>query len=56
MAFHTTIRAVIMGRVTGTGGKHGNELMAALESACVRYFEKNAENRSGIEENYNTEF
>lgn len=40
MAFHTTIRAVVMGRVSGDGGKHGTELMRALNEACVRYFDK----------------
>ena len=56
LAFHTTIRAVLMGRVTGDGGKHGDELMLALEEACLRYFEHYPENRSGIEENYSTDF
>ncbi|HTK85006.1 MAG TPA: hypothetical protein VL625_07970 [Patescibacteria group bacterium] len=56
LAFHTTIRAVLMGRVMGDGGKHGDELMQALEDACMRYFEHYPENRSGIEENYTTEF
>ena len=40
MAFHTTIRAVIQGQIKGDGGEHGIELIAALESACVRYFNK----------------
>ena len=40
MAFHTTIRAVVMGRVSGDGGRHGNELMRALNDACTRYFDK----------------
>lgn len=40
MAFHTTIRAVVMGRVSGDGGKHGAELMRALNDACMRYFDK----------------
>lgn len=40
LAFHTTIRAVVMGRVSGDGGKHGTELIRALNDACVRYFEK----------------
>jgi hypothetical protein len=56
LAFHTTIRAVLIGRITGDGGKHADELMQALEEACVRYFEHFPENRSGIEENYSTEF
>lgn len=40
MAFHTTIRAVILGRITGDGGKHGEELISALDDACIRYFDK----------------
>lgn len=38
LAFHTTIRAVVLGKITGTGGKHGDELMKALDDACTRYF------------------
>lgn len=40
MAFHTTIRAVILGRIMGDGGRHGTELLNALNHACLRYFEK----------------
>ena len=40
LAFHTTIRAIVLGRVKGDGGKYGDELMGALKNACVRYFEK----------------
>lgn len=40
IAFHTTIRAVILGRIKGDGGKRGEELMTALVEACHRYFEK----------------
>jgi hypothetical protein len=39
LAFHATIRAVVLGRIMGDGGRHGVELMRALEEACVRYFE-----------------
>lgn len=45
VAFHTTIRAVVMGRVMGDGGQHGRELMRALEDACQRYFDKHPDNR-----------
>lgn len=41
LAFHTTIRAVVLGRITGDGGRHGAELSQALHSACERYFDKN---------------
>tara|TARA_B100000780_G_scaffold277867_1_gene249648 strand:+ start:1084 stop:1608 length:525 start_codon:yes stop_codon:yes gene_type:complete len=40
LAFHTTIRAVILGRITGDGGRHGAELIEALDDACLRYFER----------------
>lgn len=40
LAFHTTIRAVVLGRITGDGGKHGQELLDALNDACMRYFER----------------
>jgi hypothetical protein len=30
--------------------------MQALEDACMRYFEHYPANRSGIEENYKTQF
>jgi hypothetical protein len=39
-AFHTTIRAIILGRIRGDGGKRGEELLTALVDACTRYFEK----------------
>lgn len=39
-AFHTTIRAVITGKVKGDGGQYGDELVEALNDACMRYFEK----------------
>ena len=48
LAFHTTMRAVLMGRVIGSGGKHGDELMQALEAACLRYFEHYPDNHSGM--------
>lgn len=44
LAFHTTIRAVVLGRITGEGGQHGKELLKALTGACTRYFEKYPEN------------
>jgi len=40
MAYYTTIRAVLMARITGTGGKHGEDLLNALDSACLRYFSR----------------
>ncbi len=43
-AFHTTMRAVVMGQVSGDGGRYGAELIKALEDACYRYFEKYPDN------------
>lgn len=45
LAFHTTIRAILLGQIKGNGGIKGAELMQALVDACYRYFEKNPENR-----------
>lgn len=56
LAFHTTIRAVILGKITGTGGRHGEELIAALDEACMRYFDKYPKNRSKHSQDYTTEF
>ncbi len=44
-AFHTSIRAVVMGRVAGDGGKYGDELKEALNDACLRYFNKDRKKR-----------
>lgn len=51
-AFHTTIRAVVMGRITGDGGKYGQELLDALNEACLRYFDKNPHQRKDIDFDY----
>lgn len=48
LAFHTTIRAVLTGRTTGFDGKHGDELVQALEAACRRYFEHYPDNGFGL--------
>lgn len=40
LAFHAAVNAIVVGRITGHGGKHGIELLNALEEACLRYFEK----------------
>jgi hypothetical protein len=40
LAFHTTLRAVVLGKITGDGGAHGEELFVALDDACLRYFER----------------
>lgn len=56
LAFHTTIRAVVMGRVTGTGGRHGQELLNALNDACMRYFERYPYNHSSYKLDYTEEF
>jgi hypothetical protein len=47
MAFHTTIRAIIIGRISGEGGQYGQELYGALDDACIRYFKRyNEENEN----------
>lgn len=56
LAFHTTLRAVIMGRVVGNGGRHGQELLAALNDACMRYFERYPYNHSSYKLDYTEEF
>jgi hypothetical protein len=40
LAFHTTMRAIILGKITGDGGSHGKELIGALDEACTRYFDQ----------------
>lgn len=47
--FHTTIRAVVLGRITGDGGRHGAELIEALDEVCHRYFERRPSNYGPIE-------
>lgn len=44
LAFHTTIRAVVLGKIKGDGGKHGDDLVTALSDACMRYFQKRPDN------------
>ena len=51
-AFHTTIRAVVLGRITGDGGKYGQELLDALNEACLRYFDKNPHQHKEIDFDY----
>ena len=48
LAFHTTIRTILMGRISGSGGRHGDELVQALEVACRRYFERYPDKRCGV--------
>ncbi len=43
LAFHTSMRAVLQGGIKGNGNKQGEGLMAALDAACYRYFDKNPE-------------
>lgn len=42
---HTTLRAVIQGRIKGDGGQRGKELHQALLDACDRYFSKHPQNK-----------
>lgn len=43
-AFHTTIRAILLGQIHGDGGARGKELHDALTEACFRYFQRNPDN------------
>lgn len=45
LAFHTTMRAIVLGKIMGDGGKHGEELFEALDEACMRYFERSPYNK-----------
>lgn len=56
LAFHTAIRAVVMGRVAGDGGARGKELTGALDEACHRYFDRHPYNRTDVEQDYGEEF
>ena len=58
LAFHTTMRAIIISRITGNGGRHGFELMQALDEACNRYFERDdrAEARDSMSGDYSDNF
>ena len=40
LAFHASMRAVLRGKIHGKGGKYGTQLLQALDSACMRYFDK----------------
>ncbi|MCB1652316.1 MAG: hypothetical protein KDI46_09710 [Alphaproteobacteria bacterium] len=40
LAYHTTIKAIVHGKIKGSGGEHGQALLKALEDACMRYFSK----------------
>lgn len=44
--YHTTLRAVIHGRIRGDGGQRGKELHQALVDACDRYFVKHPQNKT----------
>lgn len=41
LGFYTSMRAVVVGRMQGEMNKQGEELVYALNDACVRYFAKN---------------
>ncbi len=46
LAFHTSIKAIVAGKISGDGGAYGTDLVNALSDACYRYFEKHPENRN----------
>ncbi len=48
-AFHTTLRAILVGQIKGDGGQRGRELDDALKDACFRYFEKHPGKRDDEE-------
>ena len=48
LAFHTSLQSVLQGRITGSGGKPGDELMQALEDTCLRYFERYPDNKLAV--------
>lgn len=54
LAYHTSTRAVVMGRVAGDGGQYGEELKQALNDACMRYFEKDRKRKQ--REEYSEDF
>lgn len=45
LGYHTTLRAIIQGRIKGSGGPRGQELYDALVGACDRYFSKHPHNK-----------
>lgn len=47
--YHTTLRAVIHGRIQGDGGERGRDLYKALLEACDRYFSKHPDNKIAAE-------
>ncbi len=38
VAYHSTIRAIVSGKIYGDGGQVGTELLQTLSDACGRYF------------------
>lgn len=47
LAFHTTMVAVLQGKIIGDGGENGAELLDALTDACMRYFDRHPETIAG---------
>lgn len=39
-AHHTTLNAIILKKMKGDGGEHGQVFMAELKQACARYYSK----------------
>lgn len=50
LAFHTTMRAIVLGKITGHGGDHGKDLIVALDEACTRYFDRKPKIRSRLDD------
>jgi len=38
MAYHTTVKAIILSKIYGDGGERGKELLHSLIDACERYY------------------
>lgn len=56
LAFHTTLRAVITGQVQGDGGTHGADLIAALDEACMRFFDRHDDYKTGGQPDHSSQF
>lgn len=41
-AYHSTIQAIVLGKIYGEGGARGQELLQTLSDACDRYFKQRA--------------
>ena len=49
-AHHTTLNAIILKKMKGDGGEHGQVFMAELKQACARYYSKKKKEKQAQEE------